>query len=95
MGYVVKLLKTLKVEHFFEMIRNVENGQFLQAVKFNDFGNFFSKPLAKIGGFAAIFARSGSPSHKGYGLKYALKSVPGLADVGVPNGVGDGPRGPP
>ena len=25
-------------------------------------------------------------------LKYALKSVPGLADVGVPQGDGDGPR---
>ena len=25
-------------------------------------------------------------------MKYALKSVPGLADVGVPHGVGDGPR---
>ena len=28
-------------------------------------------------------------------MKYALKSVPGLADVGVPNGDGDGPRTPP
>ena len=27
-------------------------------------------------------------------MKYALKSVPGLADVGVPHGVGDGPRTP-
>ena len=27
-------------------------------------------------------------------LKYALKSVPGLADVGVPQGDGDGPRAP-
>ena len=26
---------------------------------------------------------------------YALKSVPGLADVGVPHGVEDGPRTPP
>ena len=25
-------------------------------------------------------------------MKYALKPVPGLADVGVPHGVGDGPR---
>ena len=25
-------------------------------------------------------------------MKYALKSVPGLADVGVPHGIGDGPR---
>ena len=25
-------------------------------------------------------------------VKYALKSVPGLADVGVPHGDGDGPR---
>ena len=25
-------------------------------------------------------------------MKYALKSVPGLADVGVLHGVGDGPR---
>ena len=25
-------------------------------------------------------------------MKYAVKSVPGLADVGVPHGVGDGPR---
>ena len=25
-------------------------------------------------------------------MKYALKSVPGLADVGVPHGAGDGPR---
>ena len=25
-------------------------------------------------------------------MKYALKSVPGLADVGVPHGDGDGPR---
>ena len=28
-------------------------------------------------------------------MKYALISVPGLADVGVPNGDGDGPRTPP
>ena len=28
-------------------------------------------------------------------LKYALKSVPGLADVGVPHGDGDGPRSSP
>ena len=28
-------------------------------------------------------------------MKYALKSVPGLADVGDPHGVGDGPRTPP
>ena len=28
-------------------------------------------------------------------MKYSLKSVPGLADVGVPHGVGDGPRAPP
>ena len=28
-------------------------------------------------------------------MKYALKSVPGLADVGVPHGDGDGPRAPP
>ena len=28
-------------------------------------------------------------------MKYVLKSVPGLADVGVPHGVGDGPRTPP
>ena len=28
-------------------------------------------------------------------MKYALKSVPGLADVGVLNGDGDGPRTPP
>ena len=28
---------------FFEMIKNAENGQFLQAVKSHDFGNFFSK----------------------------------------------------
>ena len=27
-------------------------------------------------------------------LKYALKFVPGLADVGVPHGDGDGPRTP-
>ena len=27
-------------------------------------------------------------------LKYALKSVPGLADVGVLHGDGDGPRTP-
>ena len=25
-------------------------------------------------------------------VKYSLKSVPGFADVGVPHGVGDGPR---
>ena len=29
------------------------------------------------------------------GMKYALKSVPDLADVGVPHGDGDGPRSPP
>ena len=29
-----------------------------------------------------------------YSMKYALKSVPGLADVGVPHGDGDGPRTP-
>ena len=28
-------------------------------------------------------------------MKYAQKSVPGLADVGVPLGDGDGPRTPP
>ena len=28
-------------------------------------------------------------------LGYALKSVPGIADVGVPHGAGDGPRTPP
>ena len=28
-------------------------------------------------------------------MNYALKSVPGLADVGVPHGDGDGPRTPP
>ena len=28
-------------------------------------------------------------------MKYALKSVPGLADVGVPHGVEDGPGTPP
>ena len=28
-------------------------------------------------------------------MKYALKSAPGLADVGVPHGDGDGPRAPP
>ena len=28
-------------------------------------------------------------------MKYALKSVPGLGDVGVLHGVGDGPRTPP
>ena len=27
-------------------------------------------------------------------MKYALKSVSGLADVGVPQGIGDGPRAP-
>ena len=27
-------------------------------------------------------------------MKYALKSVPGLADVGVPQGDGNGPRAP-
>ena len=28
-------------------------------------------------------------------MRYAEKSVPGLADVGVPHGDGDGPRAPP
>ena len=28
-------------------------------------------------------------------VKFALKSVPGLADAGVPHGDGDGPRTPP
>ena len=28
-------------------------------------------------------------------MKYSLKSVPGLADVGVLHGDGDGPRAPP
>ena len=27
-------------------------------------------------------------------MKFALKSVPGFADVGVPHGDGDGPRAP-
>ena len=27
-------------------------------------------------------------------MKYSLNSVPGLADVGVPHGVEDGPRAP-
>ena len=30
-----------------------------------------------------------------FSMKYALRSVPGLADVGVPHGDGDGPRTPP
>ena len=30
-----------------------------------------------------------------YSMIFALKSVPGLADVGVPHGDGDGPRTPP
>ena len=34
------------------------------------------------------------PNHI-YSMKYALKSVPGLADVGVPHGDGDGLRTPP
>ena len=29
-----------------------------------------------------------------FSMKYALKSVPGLADVGDPHGGGDGPRTP-
>ena len=28
-------------------------------------------------------------------MKFTLKEVPGLADVGVPHGVEDGPRAPP
>ena len=28
-------------------------------------------------------------------MKFPLKSIPGLADVGVPHGVGDSPRAPP
>ena len=28
-------------------------------------------------------------------MNYSLKSIPGLADVGVPHGVGDGHRAPP
>ena len=31
------------------------------------------------------------PNNMSY-MKYAEKSVPGLADVGVPHGDGDGPR---
>ena len=34
-------------------------------------------------------------SNNSCSMKYALKSVPGLADVGVPHGDGDGPRTPP
>ena len=30
-----------------------------------------------------------------FSVKYGLKSVPGLADVGVPHGDGDGTRTPP
>ena len=30
-----------------------------------------------------------------FSMKYTLKSVPGLADVGVLHGDGDGPRAPP
>ena len=30
-----------------------------------------------------------------FSMKFALKLVPGLADVGVPHGDGDGPRTPP
>ena len=30
-----------------------------------------------------------------FSMKYALKTVPGLADVGVLHGVGVGPRGAP
>ena len=35
-----------------------------------------------------------SMPNNGCSLKYALKPVPGLADVGVPQGDGDGPRAP-
>ena len=34
------------------------------------------------------------PNNSG-SMKYALKLVPGLADVGVLHGFGDGPRAPP
>ena len=34
------------------------------------------------------------PNNVSY-MKDALKPVPGLADVGVPHGDGDGPRAPP
>ena len=34
-------------------------------------------------------------SNNFFSMKYALKSVPGFADVGVPHGVGDGSRTPP
>ena len=43
MGWVVWLLQPLKVKHFLEMIKNAENGHFLQAVKSHYFGNFYSK----------------------------------------------------
>ena len=33
-----------------------------------------------------------SMPNKFFSMKYALESVPGLADVGVPHGVEDGPR---
>ena len=35
------------------------------------------------------------PNYTYSSMKYALKSVPGLADVGVLHGVGDGSRTPP
>ena len=34
-------------------------------------------------------------SNNVFSMKYALKSVPGLADVGVPHGEGNGPTTPP
>ena len=40
---MVWLLQPLKVKHFLEMIKNAENGHFLQAVKSHYFGNFYSK----------------------------------------------------
>ena len=33
--------------------------------------------------------------NKNCSIKFALKSVPGLADVGVQHGAGDGPKTPP
>ena len=44
---MVWLLQPHKVKHFTEMIKNAENGQFLQVVKSHYFGHFFSKLLTR------------------------------------------------
>ena len=59
-------------------------------------GDGFRTPPRCLEGVRKKFQMTNLTMPKNFSfLKYAQKSVPGLADVGVPHGDGDGPRTPP